>query len=1360
MKYIPMKFFKRTLSLVLVGLLSFQVSVAQDGINVLVFSKTEAFRHASIEKGHEAMKKMASEKGFSVRITEDASLFTESNLKTFNAVIFLSTTGDVLNDKQQDVFERYIQAGGGYVGIHAATDTEYDWPWYNKLAGAWFKDHPMNPSNVQKGRYFVTEKNAMTAGMPDSFERTDEFYAFKNISYNINVVLKIDESSYIGGTNGDNHPMSWYQEFDGGRSFYTSMGHTDETFMEPLFLNHLWAGIKYSIGGDNPKGVDFSKSRPEENRFTKVVLKDKLDEPMELTLLDENRVLFIQRKGEVRLYNETTKELKTIAKIPVNLKYISAEGEENVAEDGLLGLNKDPDFDKNHWIYMYYSSTKGSFNVLSRFTMSGDELLLDSEIEMLKVETQREQCCHTAGSIEWDAAGNLFLSTGDNTNPHGSNGYSPSDERPGRMPWDAQKSSANTNDLRGKILRITPQADGTYTVPEGNLFAKGLAKTRPEIYTMGHRNPFRIHLDKHTGYLYWGEVGPDANDPNKDRGPAGHDEIGQARKAGNFGWPHFVGDNKAYNKYDFANEKSLEKWDAAAPTNTSPNNTGLEVLPPAQNAFVWYPYGESKEFPLVGSGGRNAMAGPVFYAEEFKGAERVFPNYYDGKFLEYEWMRGWIMAVTMDAAGNLTSQERFMPSYKFNNPMDMVFAKNGDLYMLEYGSGWFTANDDARLIRIEYNGGNRQPQIKMMANQMGGSAPFNLELSAEGSKDADGDVLSYNWMITSGDNFASAIKMQNTDLTLTEIGVYQVELTVKDGKGGTATQSMEVTVGNEPPVLSLEMPNSNKSFFVANRTFDYDIKVSDKEDGTLAAGISEDQVAVNIDYLEEGYDKIAIAQGHRSADAGASNAKGRKLIDGSDCLACHSKIKKSIGPSYTEVADKYKGDKGALEILTKKVISGGSGVWGETTMAGHPQLSTDEASEMVKYILNIANEKPKAKNLPVKGTYVAKVPRSDKGQGVYIVRASYEDQGALGMPSLRSEQSFVLRNAKLAAHDFDVYEDVNKMAFGGNKLAIPAKHGAYIALNQIDLSGIKAIEVAAVAPKPRLNAVGGKVQFRLGSPNGKLIGQTDFLEAQEEMNFEPKIISGAMKLPTGAARKLQDLYLVFVNPEAGTQSMMVCMGFEFKMLNEGEEVSTASDESSCADFFVGKWNTMFLGTPQGDVKLLLDMTRNDGDLVGTITPVMDDAETITLDKIEETDNDVTIYFKMINFDLNVTLAKEGDDNLTGKLMNMIDVISERVIGKVDFFAGKWNTTFLGTPQGDAKLVLDLKREDGDLMGTITSEEDGAEPVKLDQIEENEDGITIYFNMMNYDLNVELKKEDEQNMKGSLMGMFEVTAEKM
>lgn len=1231
---------------------------AQTKLNVLVFSKTAAFRHQSIEAGKKALEKMAKEKGFGVNFTEDAGQFTEANLKKFNAVIFLNTTGDILNNEQQSSFERYIQAGGGYVGIHAATDTEYDWPWYNKLAGAWFLDHPM-PNNVQKGKFYVTKKNELTAGMPDEFERSDEFYSFKDISPKINVVVKIDEKSYTGGKNGADHPISWFQEFDGGRSFYTAMGHTDETFSEPLFLNHLWAGIKYASGGETPKPLDFSKARPEENRFTKVVLEEKLDEPVELTVLDKDRVLFIQRKGEVRLYNNKTKTLKTIAKLPVSLKYVNREGKESVAEDGLLGLNKDPKFAQNQWIYLFYSSTKGSYNVLSRFTMKGDELVLESEKEMLKVETQREECCHTGGSIDWDKAGNLFLSTGDNTNPHASNGYSPSDERPGRSPWDAQKSSANTNDLRGKILRIKPQPDGTYTIPEGNLFPKGMEKTRPEIYTMGHRNPYRIAVDKRTGKLYWGDVGPDASKPDPNRGAAGTCEFGQASTAGNYGWPHFVGDNKAYNKFDFATNTSGAKWDYLKPMNTSPNNTGLIQLPEAKGAMIWYSYGNSQEFPLLGAGGCNPMSGPVYYKDDFATANRAFPKYYDGKHFIYEWMRGWIMAVSFDKDGNYASMERFMPSYKFSNPMDMEFADNGDLYMLEYGSGWFTANDDARLIRIEYNGGNRKPQIQVAANQMGGAIPFNLKLTAKGTTDADGDVLKYTWKVTSKNGFVKVIPTQDANLTLTKAGVYKATLTVDDGKGGINSQSMEITAGNEPPILSLEMPKANKSFYIANKSFDYEIKVKDKEDGELDNGISAENVAVNIDYLAEGYDKNMIAMGHRSADASAAYATGKKLIEGSDCMACHKKDSKSIGPAYREVSLKYKGDNKALETLTKKIISGGSGVWGETAMAAHPQISTNDASEMVKYILNIANEKPKSA-LPVKGSFTTKAPASDKNKGVYIVRAAYEDQGANGLPALKSEQSFVLRNSKFDPHGFDEYVDINKMAFGGNNLAIPSKSGAYMILKQVDLTGVSEIQVGATAPKPQLGAVGGTIEARLGSPTGPLLGRSAFLEPSDKMDFTPKTVSIPLNLPNNLDGKPQDICIIFSNSKADAGSLMVVMGLEFKMAYESSLKEPAKVEASAAnDFFVGKWATKMIGTPGGDVSIEMVLERNNGVLSGKM--ISQQMGSQAFDKVEEIDSDkIKLSFSANGMNLNMELTKEDADNIKGKLMGMIEVKGSRV----------------------------------------------------------------------------------------------------
>ena len=267
---------------------------------------------------------------------------------------------------------------------------------------------------------------------------------------------------------------------------------------------------------------------------------------------------------------------------------------------------------KNGWIYLYYSppethqdknGQKAGREHSFPLHLKEDKLDMASEKVMLRVATQREECCHAGGSLAFDAKGNLYLSTGDNTNPFGSDGFSPTDERPGRSPWDAQKSPANANDLRGKVLRVTPQADGTIKIPKGNLFKPGTPGTRPEIYAMGCRNPFRISVDQKNGILYWGDVGPDAQGFQEGRGPAGQDEVNQARAAGNFGWPYFVGDNKAYWKYDFEKKTSGERFDPLKPLNKSPNNTGIKELPPAQPAFIYYPYGPSAKFPVVEGGG-------------------------------------------------------------------------------------------------------------------------------------------------------------------------------------------------------------------------------------------------------------------------------------------------------------------------------------------------------------------------------------------------------------------------------------------------------------------------------------------------------------------------------------------------------------------------------------------------------------------------------------------------------------------------------------------------------------------------------------------------------------------------------------
>ena len=216
--------------------------------NVLVFSKTAGFRHDSIEPGLEAVKKLGKQHGFTIEATEDASIFHEDKLKDFQVIMFLNTTGDILNEEQQRQVERFVQAGGGFVGVHAAADTEYDWPWYGKLVGAYFNGHPGNPNVREATLHVIDADHPATSSLPDTWTRPDEWYNYKTINEENKVLIKIDESTYEGGTNGDNHPMSWYKEYDGGRAFYTGLGHTVESYNDSLFLVHLAGGIQYALG--------------------------------------------------------------------------------------------------------------------------------------------------------------------------------------------------------------------------------------------------------------------------------------------------------------------------------------------------------------------------------------------------------------------------------------------------------------------------------------------------------------------------------------------------------------------------------------------------------------------------------------------------------------------------------------------------------------------------------------------------------------------------------------------------------------------------------------------------------------------------------------------------------------------------------------------------------------------------------------------------------------------------------------------------------------------------------------------------------------------------------------------------------
>ena len=1125
----------KNLLLLTIVLLTFSCSKKESKAKILVFSKTAGYHHESIAEGNVAIQKLGSLNNFDVDTTTEAAMFTEDTLKKYAAVVFLSTTGDVLDYLQEAAFERYIQAGGGYMGIHAAADCEYDWGWYGRLVGGYFLSHPgINDTfpNIQPGILNVVDKdNSATRFLPAEWKRTDEFYSYKKLSKDTKILLKIDEKSYHGGANGDNHPMAWYHDYDGGRAFYTALGHTKESFSEDNYLKHILGGIQYAIG-DN-KALDYSKVKtqipPEDNRFTKVQLSQgEFYEPTEMTVLPNLDILVTQRRGEIMLYKSDTKKVKQAGFLNAYFK-TAAPGIN--AEEGVLGLAKDPDFAKNNWIYIYYSPIDSSVNRLSRFTFKNDTIDNASEKTILEVKSQREICCHTGGSIAFGPDKLLYFSAGDNSTPfdepkakYVNSGYSPTNDFSPNQQYDARRSAGNTNDLRGKIMRIRVKEDGSYEIPDGNLFPKGTAKTRPEIYVMGNRNPYRISVDQKNSNLYWGEVGPDANnDSMATRGPRGYDEVNQARKAGYFGWPLFVGNNYPYRQFDYGTGKSGELYDPEHPVNNSKHNTGLTDLPPAQPAFIWYPYAASPDFPQVGTGGRNAMAGPVYYTDLFPKETRL-PDYYNGKLIIYDWIRGWVKAVTMLPNGDFDKMEPFFPSLKVNSLIDMEVGPDGKLYLLEYGNGWFTKNVDAGLARIDFNGGNRPPVIaSIKTDKSTGVLPFAVKISVN-AKDFEKDKITYKWNL--GNGTTKETTEPTLDYTYTKAGDYIISVEAKDDKGAASkSDDVRVYAGNETPTVTVDITGGNKSFYLPGVPVQYAVTVADKTD---TAKFDAANLYVSVDYVE-GFDKAASPMGHQQGQAAIS---GKTLMLSLDCKSCHKEEEKSVGPAFIDVSKKYGKDPNALTYLSQKIIKGGSGVWGAVAMAAHPTLSLQDVHQIVGWVLSLSNKAAIKKSLPQTGTVVP--PANQKPSSVLVLSASYTDKGGNNIKALTGSSAASLNNSTVMFSGKEKVSGFTTYKYNGMTLMVfPATEG-WFALDIIDLTGVKSLLVNnswQAAP-----AKGIALEARLDAPDGKVLGSGIMPVAANTQK------GGVTKLPITAVAdgKMHTIYILYKSQEklqAGVKSV-------------------------------------------------------------------------------------------------------------------------------------------------------------------------------------------------------------------------------
>ena len=730
-----------------------------------------------------------------VTATDDPAVFTNAKkLGKFNAVTFVTGGGDVLDAEQEAGLEAYMEAGGGFLGLHDAARAEPYSSWFTGLVGARPKD--ASPTAAQRATVEVGDReNPATKDLPLEWKRPDKWLNWEtNPSGTVHTVARVRESTYKPGegANGADHPVSWCRDYDGGRSFYTGMGGTADAYDEADFRGHLRGALLWTtrIARADCKATINENYRAERlTQPNKPGQNDQIGEPHGLVTAPDGKVFYIGRggadssqpvitdwnnpdigkgKGEIHVYDPKTKK-STLAGALTVFGNKGGGGELIKVEEGLLGIELDPKFEQNGWVYLHYTphsqlnrDTHMAERYVSRFTLdrATDKLDLSSEKVLLKWPVQVHSCCHSGGGMSWDSKGNLYIATGDNNSSGFSDGYSGNNPQPnfkGVSFADARRTAGNTNNLNGKILRIHPEPDGTYTLPEGNLFTgkepdEGGGKTRGEIYVMGVRNPARIFVDQKTDILYAGWVGPDAGQPSTTWGPAKYDTFAAITHASNRGWPYCMGNNQPYRDRNLPDpSKPLGWYDCKNLRNESPNNDGLVKIPPAEPNTIWYspqgggidyprdangvpsykPEEQKQLLPWLKGGGQATMNGPVYRYDAASTSADKWPSYWDGKwfvgdFYDGDQPRHAVLTdpKTVGKGGlpvHAESLKKIIPVGNDNikNLMDWKFAPDGSLYVLDYGRGFFTSDAKSALWRVTYKGGEATPAASDLARKAG-----------------------------------------------------------------------------------------------------------------------------------------------------------------------------------------------------------------------------------------------------------------------------------------------------------------------------------------------------------------------------------------------------------------------------------------------------------------------------------------------------------------------------------------------------------------------------------------------------------------------------------------------------------------
>ncbi|GGS60204.1 ThuA domain-containing protein [Actinokineospora fastidiosa] len=707
----------------------------------------------------------------------------------------------------------------------------------------------------------VDRQHPANQGIPVKWTRADRWLNWEpNPIGTVHTVAQVEERHYDPGqgANGAFHPVSWCRDYEGGRSFYTGMGHTEAGYGEENFRKHLLGALQWTTGIVRADCQATIAANYKVERLTaqnKQGQLDQIGEPHGMDIAPDGTVFYIGKAacpsgpivpwenpkvglgcGTIHTWDPDTKKVSLLTTLEVMGN--RGSGSELVKnEEGLVGIALDPDFADNGWVYVYWMPHESidrdkriGKRTISRFTYADGTIDQATRVDLLEWDAQIHSCCHAGGGMAFDKDGNLYIGSGDNNSSQGSEGYSGNNwtaEYKGVSFQDARRTSGNTNDLNGKILRIHPEADGSYTIPEGNLFPESADpgdKTRPEIYVMGVRNIARLDIDPVHNWLTAGWVGPDAFAPSPELGPAKYETATIITESGNHGWPYCMGNRQPYRDRSNTDASVLTGWyDCDNPKNNSPRNTGLVDLPPVKDNMIWYsPGGGGPIFPDRGDGiptykdedaiytqpylrggGQAVMSGPTYQRELVDTDSGVaWPEYWDGKwFIGDQSNSANRIAVTVDPKGVpaqapplfAETLRQIIPGGRSDTSlqswMDAKFGPDGALYLLDYAGGFFSLDSNQKLIRITYTGGPATPAPTATAVNVQ-NKPMDVQFTGERS-----GGLSYHWDF--GDGTTST--EPNPRHTYARLGEYTAVLTVKYADGTTGTARVEVTVGCAVP---------------------------------------------------------------------------------------------------------------------------------------------------------------------------------------------------------------------------------------------------------------------------------------------------------------------------------------------------------------------------------------------------------------------------------------------------------------------------------------------------------------------------------------------------------------------------------